>query len=118
QVIQRSDDGGTTWQTVGNKFEYASAVGTHLWYDGTPRPWEFARVWHLEPSPTDRDTVYAGIQDAALFRSTDGGQTWEELAGLRTHTSASLWQPGAGGLCLHTILLDPARPGRIFFAIS
>src|SRR2546426_9666821 len=118
QVIQRSNDGGKTWDAVGNKFAYDGAPGTHLWYDGTQRPWEFARVWHLEPSLTDPDTVYAGIQDAALFRSSDGGQTWQELAGLRTHKSAPLWQPGAGGVGLQTILLDPSHPGRIFIAIS
>jgi photosystem II stability/assembly factor-like uncharacterized protein len=118
QVIQRSRDGGKTWESVGNKFVYDGPVGTHLWYDGTPRPWEFARVWHLEPSPGDPDTVYAGIQDAALFRSNDGGQTWQELPGLRTHESASAWQPGAGGMCLHTILLDPTQPARMFIAIS
>jgi photosystem II stability/assembly factor-like uncharacterized protein len=118
QVIQRSNDAGKTWESVGNKFTYEGAVGTHLWYDGTPRPWEFARVWHLEPSLSDPDMVYAGIQDAALFRSTDGGQNWQELPGLRTHKSASGWQPGAGGMCLHTVLVDPSRPDRIFVAIS
>jgi len=118
QLIQRSDDGGITWNPVGNRFEYDGVPGTHLWYDGTPHPWEFARVWHLEPSPTDPDTVYAGVEDAALFRSIDGGQTWRELPGLRTHESASSWQPGAGGMCLHTILLDPVDPRRIFVAIS
>jgi len=118
QVIQRSSDGGRTWEAVGNKFVYEGATGTHLWYDGTPHPWDFARVWHLEPSPTDPDLVYAGVEDAALFRSTDGGQTWQELPGLRTQTSASSWQPGAGGMCLHTILLDPQRAGRMFVAIS
>ena len=51
--------------------------------------------------------VYAGVEDAALFRSVDGGKTWQELAGLRGHESGVQWQPGAGGLCLHTILLDP-----------
>ena len=118
QVIQRSSDGGKTWEAVGNKFAYDGVTGTHQWYDGTPHPWEFARVWHLEPSPTDPDTVYAGVEDAALFRTTDGGQSWTELPGLRTHTSAPSWQPGAGGMCLHTIVLDPERPGRIFVAIS
>jgi hypothetical protein len=118
QVIQRSDDGGKTWTPVGNKFEYEGPPGTHLWYDGTPRPFEFTRVWHLEPSLTDPDTVYAGIQDAALYRSVDGGQMWQELAGLRQHESAGSWQPGAGGMCLHTVLLDPSRPQRIFVAIS
>ena len=118
QVIQRSNDGGKTWAPVGNKFVYEGAPGTHLWYDGTPRPFEFSRVWHLEPSLTDPDTVYAGVQDAALYRSVDGGQTWDELAALRQHKSAALWQPGAGGMCLHTVVLDPSTPQRIFVAIS
>jgi photosystem II stability/assembly factor-like uncharacterized protein len=118
QLIQRSNDGGATWEPVGNEFTYDGDPGTHLWYDGTPRPWEFKRVWHLEPSLNDPDTVYAGVEDAGLFRSTDGGQQWQELPGLRGHESASAWQPGAGGLCLHTILLDPSDPARIFIAIS
>ena len=139
QVIQRSSDGGKTWETPGggltampdgmpsgesNKFVYnASAengkpLTTHQWYDGTQHPWEFKRVWHLEPSLTDPDVVYAGVEDAALFRSTDGAQTWHELSGLRGHGSGPRWQPGAGGMCLHTILLDPNHPDRMFIAIS
>ncbi|MDT8305621.1 MAG: sialidase family protein [Anaerolineae bacterium] len=118
QVIHRSDDGGKTWTTVGNEFVYDGDAGTHQWYDGTPHPWEFKRVWHLEPSLTDPDTVYAGVEDAALFRSSDGGQTWHELSGLRRHGSGPSWQPGAGGLCLHTILLDPQNPERMYIAIS
>lgn len=118
QLIQRSDDGGKSWEPVGNSFTYDGVPGTHQWYDGTQHPWEFKRVWHLEPSLTDPDTVYAGVEDAALFRSTDGGQTWGELSGLRDHETGPLWQPGAGGMCLHTILLDPVDPKRIFVAIS
>ncbi len=118
QLIQRSDDGGKSWNPVGNDFRYDGITGTHQWYDGTPHPWEFARVWHLEPSLTDPDTVYAGVEDAALFRSTDGGQSWQELSGLRGHGSGPRWQPGAGGLCLHTILLPPNDEQRIFAAIS
>ena len=138
QVIQRSSDGGKTWETPGheldktpqgmpgisNKFVYDTSseggkpLTTHQWYDGTQHPWEFKRVWHLEPSLTDPDTVYAGVEDAGLFRSTDGGQSWQELAGLRGHSSGPQWQPGAGGLCLHTIILDPTNPQRIFIAIS
>ena len=141
QIIQRSDDGGKTWSQPGtppgeptttpdgmpkgesNKFVYDTSpetgkpLTTHQWYDGSQRPWEFKRVWHLEPSLTDPDTVYAGVEDAALFRSTDGGQTWQELSGLRS-AKGSLWQPGAGGMCLHTILLDANHPDRIFVAIS
>ncbi len=118
QQIQRSDDGGKTWEPVGNKFVYDGVPGTHQWYDGTPHPWEFARVWHLEPSLTDPDTVYAGVEDAALFKSTDGGQNWHELSGLRQHGTGSSWQPGAGGMCLHTIVLDPVDAQRMFVAIS
>ena len=132
QIIQRSDDGGKTWEPPGgeptaspdgmpkgesNKFVYEGAVGTHLWYDGTQHPWEFKRVWHLEPSLTDANTVYAGVEDAALFRTTDGGKTWQELPALRS-AKGNLWQPGAGGMGLHTILLDPKNPNRIFVAIS
>jgi photosystem II stability/assembly factor-like uncharacterized protein len=141
QIIQRSDDGGKTWHQPGtlpgepttmpdgtpkgesNKFVYDTSatsgqpLTTHQWYDGTQRPWEFKRVWHLEPSLSDPDTVYAGVEDAALFRSTDGGQTWQELAGLRS-AKGHLWQPGAGGMCLHTIMLDNNNPQRLFIAIS
>jgi photosystem II stability/assembly factor-like uncharacterized protein len=118
QVVQRSGDGGKTWEAVGNKFAYDGVPGTHQWYDGTPHPWEFKRVWHFEPSLTDPNVVYAGIEDAAIFQTTDGGATWNELPGLRGHGSGPKWQPGAGGMCLHTIILDKKNPGRIYIAIS
>ncbi|MDQ3414035.1 MAG: exo-alpha-sialidase [Verrucomicrobiota bacterium] len=117
QQVQRSDDGGETWEPVGKDFVYDGVPGTHQWYDGTQHPWEFKRVWHFEPSLTDPDIVYAGAEDAALFRSTDGGSSWQELPALR-EAKGKLWQPGAGGMCLHTILLDPTNPARIFVAIS
>src|SRR6202049_1840327 len=118
QQIQRSNDGGKSWEPVGNAFAYDGVPGTHQWYDGTQRPWEFKRVWHLEPSLTDPDTVYAGVEDAALLRSVEGGMNGQELAGLRQHPSGPMWQPGAGGMCLPTILFDPSNPERIFIAIS
>ena len=117
QIVQRSDDGGKTWEAVGKDFVYDGVPGTHQWYDGTQHPWEFKRVWHFEPSLTDPDTVYAGVEDAAFFKTTNGGMTWHELPGLR-ETKGNLWQPGAGGMCLHSIILDPQRPGRIYIAIS
>src|ERR1700692_1608330 len=141
QIIQRSDDGGKTWHQPGsatnegaaprappaggsNMFVYDASeqtgkqLTTHQWYDGTQHPWEFKRVWHLEPSLTEPNTVYAGVEDAAIFRSTDGGENWKELSGLRGHGTGPKWQPGAGGLCLHTIILDPSNPKRIYIAIS
>jgi photosystem II stability/assembly factor-like uncharacterized protein len=137
QIIQRSDDGGKTWHQPGtpagqpaepgppksesNRFAYDAAAApltTHQWYDGTQHPWEFKRVWHLEPSLTDAEAVFAGVEDAAIFQSTDGGQNWKELPGLRGHGTGPKWQPGAGGMCLHTIILDPADPKRIYIAIS
>jgi photosystem II stability/assembly factor-like uncharacterized protein len=140
QIIQRSDDGGKTWHQPGtppgepvapgppraasNKFAYdvsaetGKPLTTHQWYDGTQHPWEFKRVWHLEPSLSDPDTVYAGVEDAAIFRSTDGGENWHELPGLRGHGTGPKWQPGAGGMCLHTILLDPSNSQRMWIAIS
>jgi photosystem II stability/assembly factor-like uncharacterized protein len=132
QIIQRSDDGGKTWTIPGgekipdafeppagesNRFQYEGEVGTHQFYDGTQHPWEFKRIWHLEPSLTDPDLVYAGAEDAALFRSNDGGKSWHELSALRA-AKGHLWQPGAGGMCLHTIVVDPTNPKRIFTAIS
>jgi photosystem II stability/assembly factor-like uncharacterized protein len=118
QVMQRSNDGGKTWETAGNQFAYEGEVGPHTWYDGSPHPYEFKRVWHLEPSLSDPDTVYAGVEDAAIFKSDDAGQTWAELPGLRTHETSTSWAPGAGGLCLHTILIDPTKPDRMYGAIS
>ena len=118
QIVQRSDDGGATWNPVNNKFAYEGTPGTHQWYDGTPHPWEFKRVWHFEPSLTDPDSVYAGIEDAALFQSKDGGISWTELSGLRGHGTGPEWQPGAGGMCLHTVILDPEDANRIYIAIS
>jgi photosystem II stability/assembly factor-like uncharacterized protein len=118
QVVQRSDDGGATWAPAGNAFAYEGDPGTHLWYDGTPHPWEFNRVWHLEPSPHDPDVVFAGVEDAGLFRSGDGGATWSELPALRAHGRGSDWHPGAGGMCLHTVIIDPADTRRMFVAVS
>lgn len=118
QVIQRSTDGARTFAPAGNDLRYDGVPGTHQWYDGTEVPWEFSKVWHLSPSLHDRDVVYAGVQDAALFRSDDAGETWQELSGLREHTTGPAWQPGAGGLCLHTVVQDPRGPDRLTVAIS
>ncbi|MCD6049039.1 MAG: hypothetical protein K0Q55_442 [Verrucomicrobia bacterium] len=132
QIIQRSDDGGKTWTTPGgepmpdptgmpsgqsNNFTYEGGVGTHKWYDGTQHPWEFKRVWHLEPSLNDPDIVFAGAEDAAIFKSVNGGKSWQEMPSLR-QAKGDLWQPGAGGMAVHTIIQDPKNLDRIYIAIS
>ncbi len=118
QIMQRSDDAGANWETISNEFKYEGEVGPHKWYDNSDHPYEFARVWHLEPSLTDPDLVYAGAEDAALFVSKDAGGSWRELDGLRHHPSSPDWHPGAGGLCLHTIIVDPTDSNKIYTAIS
>lgn len=139
QIIQRSSDGGRTWEQTGlqpgqatttpdgmpmgqsDKFAYDESVHpltTHQWYDGSQKPWVFKRVWHLEPSLDNPDKVFAGVEDAALFVTEDAGDNWQELSGLRGHGTGPQWQPGAGGMCLHTILLDPSDHQRMFIAIS
>jgi photosystem II stability/assembly factor-like uncharacterized protein len=118
QQVQRSNDGGKTWEPTGKEFRYDGTPGTHQWYDGTPHPWEFKRVWHFEPGVDHPDHVYAGIEDAAIFESKDAGATWAELPGLRGHGTGPQWTPGAGGMCLHTIVIDPTNPKRLYVAIS
>ncbi|MCA1834775.1 MAG: exo-alpha-sialidase [Actinobacteria bacterium] len=118
QVMQRSSDGGKTWEPVGNEFAFTGDAGVHKDYDGTKIPFKFKRVWHVEPSADDPDLAFAGVQDSALFRTTDGGKSWEEMDGLRTHPTHEDWAPGGGGMCLHTILIDPANTQRMYVAIS
>jgi photosystem II stability/assembly factor-like uncharacterized protein len=98
--IYRSIDFGGSWEAMGD-----------------PLPCDL--VWHVEPGRTDEpDVVYAGVMPAALYRSGDGGRSWQLVEGLTNHPSRGEWWPGGGGLCLHTILLPPDRPGRIYVAIS
>ena len=142
QIIQRSDDGGKTWHQPGTprrrattparrhaqrreqqvRLRHVPATGkpltTHQWYDGTQHPWEFKRVWHLEPSLTDPDTVYAGVEDAALVPLDRRRQELARTLRPARPRHGPQWQPGAGGMCLHTIILDPSNPDRIYIAIS
>lgn len=138
QIMQRSDDGGKTWHTPGskpedlqgahgmpkgesNKFVYdekGAPLTTHQFYDGTQKPWVFKRVWHVEPSPSNPDVAFAGVEDAAIFRTTDAGKSWHEMTGLRGHGTGPQWSPGAGGLGTHTILIDPKNENRMYCAIS
>jgi len=97
---------------------YDGVPGTHQWYDGTAHPWEFKRVWHLEPSLSDPDTVYAGVEDAAMFRTTDGGQNWQET--LRA-SRARLWSALVARRRRNVPAHNPdrpSRPDRMFIAIS
>jgi photosystem II stability/assembly factor-like uncharacterized protein len=77
------------------------------------------QAWQILPaSPAEPDVVYVGVEPAALFRSIDGGETFELVRGLWNHPHRPTWQPGGGGLCLHTILEDPRDPNKLAVAIS
>src|SRR5947199_9088369 len=78
-----------------------------------------SRVWHIEPGPANApDTIYAGVEPAALFRSDDRGETWQDIDSLNYHPTRKEWQPGGGGLCLHSVLVDPRNPRHLVIGIS
>lgn len=108
-VLRRSDDLGASWtedQTAALAFPADSDAS-------------LARIWQLTPGPADQpDVVYAGVEPAALFRSDDGGQSFSLVDGLWDHPHRPEWQPGGGGLCLHTVLVHPDDPERLLIAIS
>jgi hypothetical protein len=107
--VYRSDDLGATW--------IEPTDGTLAFPEGTGAA--VARVWQLQPAADARpDTVYAGVEPAALFRSDDGGESFTLDEGLWNHPHRSQWQPGGGGLCLHTILPDPTGGPRTAIAVS
>lgn len=85
-----------------------------------PRPTHpITNLWHVEPGPANEPkSVFLGIDPANLFRSDDRGASWEPLPGLNEHETRPKWNPGAGGMCLHTILIDPTRPSRMYVGIS
>lgn len=106
--IRVSDDGGATWTEIENSPRCAPESGFAL-----------KRIWQIVPGHASQpETLYAGVEEAGLFVSRDGGQSWEEVAALTQHPSRPGWFPGNGGLCLHTILIDPADPRRIWVGIS
>src|SRR3989475_9215697 len=77
------------------------------------------RIWHIEPGPADApETIYAGVEPAALFRSDDRGGTWQDFEALNYHPTRKEWQPGNGGLCLHSVLVDPRNPKHLVIGIS
>ncbi len=108
-VLRRSDDLGDTW-TEDEQAALHFPEGTEA---------SLARIWQLAPGPADEpDVLYAGVEPAALFRSEDGGRTFELVRGLWDHPHRPQWEPGGGGLCLHTVLVHPDDPARILIAIS
>jgi photosystem II stability/assembly factor-like uncharacterized protein len=102
-AVWRSEDMGATWTHSGDGLTYG---------DGGPR---VATVWNVT---TAHGMVYAGVEPAGLFRSRDGGRTWEHVEGLTNHPTRPEWQPGAGGLCLHSIVPHPDDPDRMWVAAS
>jgi photosystem II stability/assembly factor-like uncharacterized protein len=107
-TVQRSKNFGKTWDNAENPPRFPEGSGLQV-----------ENIWHVEPGPADEpDTVYAGVAPAALFRSDDGGNSWQMNQNLNNHPSRAEWQPGAGGLCLHSIIVDPTRPKRMYVGIS
>lgn len=104
-TIRSSDDWGESWQ---------EQPGSPA-YDGE-RGFKMNRIWTIDA--TDPETLYAGVDEAGIFRSDDGGANWHELRGLTDHPTRPRWSPGNGGLCLHTIVRDPRDRGRLWVAIS
>jgi photosystem II stability/assembly factor-like uncharacterized protein len=106
--VMRSSDLGETWTAAAQNPKFPENSGLKL-----------DRIWHLEPGRTSEPNVlYAGVAPAALFRSEDGGATWAEMTGLTQHPTRAQWHPGAGGLCLHSIVVDHGQAGRMYVGIS
>ena len=108
-ALRSSEDHGRTWSEPERyTIKFPEESGRAL-----------AQIWQITPGrPTEADTLYCGVEPAALFESRDGGETWQPNQGLLMHEHQPRWQPGAGGLCLHTIVLDPTNPNRMLIAIS
>ncbi len=107
-TIRVSDDMGETWTQVEASPRYSEDSG-----------FKMNRIWQIVPGhPAQPGTMYAGVDEAGLFASHDGGTTWEEVTGLSRHSTRGEWGPGNGGLCLHTILVDPTNPKRMWIGIS
>jgi hypothetical protein len=106
--LRYSDDFGRTWKEPEQGIAFAGDSGLSL-----------KNIWIIEPGrPSEPDTVYCGVDPAALFVSRDRGRTWEMNQGLESHDTRRRWQPGAGGLCLHSIVTHPDNPRRMWVAIS
>jgi hypothetical protein len=113
---------GTTHYVYGATIRVSRDGGeTFTQSEGSPRykdnKYAVNRIWQLAKHPT-KTTLYAGVDEAGLFKSDDNGQTWQEVSGLTQHETRPLWAPGAGGLCLHTILFDPNNEARMWVAMS
>lgn len=107
-TIRFSDDLGATWTQVEDGPRYSKESGLTL-----------QRIWQIVPGhPSEPETFYAGVEPAGLFVSRDGGVSWSEVTGLSNHPTRQQWYPGNGGLCLHTILIDPNNPKRMWIGIS
>lgn len=107
-TAQRSDDLGASWTQIENGPAYSEDADRKL-----------ERVWTVVPGRGDEpEVLYAGVAEAGLFESRDGGGSWREVEGLNDHPTRPAWSPGAGGLCCHTILPDPSDDRRLWVGIS
>jgi hypothetical protein len=108
-TLRTSHDNGVTWSEPGPQtVRFPADSGRAL-----------AQIWQIASGPrTEPDVFYCGVEPAALFESRDGGESWQPNKGLLNHEHQPKWQPGGGGLCLHTIVLDPDNPRRMLIAMS
>ncbi len=102
-----TDDGGKNWQQLEARPAYPKDSG-----------WELKRIWQIISHPTEPDTILAGVEEAGLFVSRDRGGSWTELDGLTRGRTRQTWHPGAGGMCCHTVLVNPNNPSEMWVGIS
>jgi photosystem II stability/assembly factor-like uncharacterized protein len=107
-LVQRSDDGGTTWQHFNQGLDFAADEERRV-----------REIWQVQPGhPEQPDVVWAGSSEAGLFRSDDRGSTWTPVTSLNEHRTRDTWNPGGGGLILHTIIPDPSDGQCLYACVS
>ncbi len=122
-VLYRSRNYGRNWDEIGTPMLSATS-GRRPRFDpdhpeAAPPTYPIANLWHLEPGhASEPDTLFLGVDPYSLYRSDDLGSSWDPVSGLNDHPSKSQWGAGNGGPCLHTVLVDPTRPKRLFAGIS
>jgi hypothetical protein len=120
-MVERSRNWGKTWSEIATPLMATQKGRTPAFDDNGPTgvKWPIRNLWHIEPGlPSEPDTLFLGADPHLLFRSNDLGGSWEPFSAINEHPKRDSWSPGAGGACLHTILLDPRDPDRFYIGMS